>query len=61
MHIVLYFFQRENVEGEGTAVAAMRVIVKQLIDQVSLLDTFLLQQYEILSLRGNFSWSWDTL
>src|SRR5204863_9090931 len=60
MGIVLYFFfQRGNVEG--TAVAALRTIVKQLIDQIPSLDKFLLWQYEVLSLRGNFTWSWDTL
>jgi hypothetical protein len=62
VNLVLYFFfQRGNVESEGTAVAAMRTIVSQLVDQIPSLYTFLLWQHEILSSRGTFSWSWDTL
>lgn len=59
---LLYFlFGDTNVESRGTAAAAIRTIVSQLIHQCPSLFPILFRRYVLLSTRGSISWSWDLL
>jgi hypothetical protein len=56
-----FFFQKVDVDDEGTATAALRTIISQLIHQLPELNELLRRQYDILALKGHVSWSWEPL
>jgi hypothetical protein len=59
--LLYFFFQDGYMEAKGTATAALRTMINQLIHQVPSLYPLVLRQYEFLSTRENFSWTWDSL
>jgi hypothetical protein len=59
--VLFFFFHKSNQELEGTAAGALRTIVHQLACQVPGVLSIVLERYELLSSRGNFEWSWETL
>ncbi|KAH6711915.1 hypothetical protein BKA61DRAFT_677120 [Leptodontidium sp. MPI-SDFR-AT-0119] len=59
--LLYFFFQKSNVEGEGTAATALRTIINQLVYQMPSLYYSIRRQYDILATRGTVVWSWDSL
>ncbi|KAN0102161.1 hypothetical protein V8E51_012671 [Hyaloscypha variabilis] len=59
--LLYFFFQKVNVDDEGTATAALRNIISQLVHQLPELNELLRRQYDILALKGHVSWSWEPL
>ncbi len=59
--MLYFFFHRSNQEIDGTAVAALRTIVTQLVQQLPSLLPIVLRRYDSLSKRGSFEWSWENL
>jgi len=59
--LLYFFFQKVNVDDEGTAVAALRGIISQLVYQMPALHELLRRQYDILALKEHVSWSWEPL
>jgi hypothetical protein len=61
-HYVLYFFFRKShVDSEGNALAAIGTLISQLVHCKPSLYTLLLRQYEFLAMKGNVTWSWQSL
>ncbi|KAH8594139.1 hypothetical protein B0O99DRAFT_595843 [Bisporella sp. PMI_857] len=59
--LLYFFFQKVNVDDEGTALAALRTLIGQLIHQMPDLYQLLRRQYDILAFKGHVSWSWEPL
>lgn len=59
--LLYFFFHRANPEEEGTAIGAIKTLVFQLALQVPNGSSILLKQYEVLSAKPSFLWSWDHL
>lgn len=59
--LLYFFFQKVNVDDEGTATAALRTIINQLVHQMPDIYPLLQRQYDVLALKGHISWSWEPL
>jgi hypothetical protein len=59
--LLYHFFRRSNQEVEGTASAALRTVITQLVQQLpSLFDT-ILRHYHFLSMKVSLEWSCEKL
>lgn len=59
--VLIFFFQKANQEAAGNAPAALRSIITQLVQRIPGLLSIAMQRYELLSTRGNFFWTWESL
>lgn len=60
--LMYFFFHRRCLDDdEGTATAAMRGIIIQLVQQIPDCYFILLRKYELLSAKGTFSWTLECL
>jgi hypothetical protein len=59
--VLFFFFQKSNQEDQKSALAALRTLVSQLVRQAPQVFPILLEKHELLSAKGDFEWSWDSL
>jgi hypothetical protein len=55
--LLCFLFQKRSLDEEGTAVASMKAMIRQLLDQRPDYYPVFLRKYEILSTKGSVSWS----
>jgi len=60
-YLLYFLFSRSNHGDDDPATAALRSIVKQLVDQFQSLIPVILRRYDLLSVRGHFVWTWEIL
>ena len=56
----LYFFFQKSSHVK-IAPAALRTIVRQLVDQIPAVLPILLRRHDLLSAKGDFEWSWENI
>ena len=59
--LLYFFFQKRSLDEEGTAIAAMKAIISQLLHRMPNCYPVLLKQYQILSMKQPFSWTLEHL
>jgi len=59
--ILYFFFQRTTDESLRSALAALKAVVHQIVCQVPEALSAFVKRYELLSVQGDFEWSWKTL
>jgi Cdc6-like AAA superfamily ATPase len=59
--LLYFFFQKRSLDEEGTAIAAMKAMISQLLHQMPHCCSLLLRQYQLLSTKESFSWTLEHL